>query len=112
MRSPRFPSFALSALLVFLCACHQDEPTQPTAAESVTQDDPTQPTAAESVTPALPSSTGGEFAYVTNGGSNNVSVIATATNTVTDTVPPEPIARHLRAGPVRVRKATVGGTRE
>jgi hypothetical protein len=102
MRSPRFPSFALSALLVFLCACHQDEPTQPTAAESVTQDDPTQPTAAESVTPALPS----------YGGSNNVSVIATATNTVTDTVPPEPIARRLRAGPVRVRKATVGGTRE
>jgi YVTN family beta-propeller protein len=69
---PRFVSLALSALVVLLGACHQDEPTQPAAAELESR--------------LLASSTGDGFAYVTNQGSNTVSVID-ETNTVTGTIP-------------------------
>src|SRR5688500_13470854 len=72
---PRLASGLLAAALsVALAGCHD-------------QAEPNQPSAVELESPILASSSGGEFAYVTNQGSNNVSVIATATNTVTTTVP-------------------------
>src|SRR5688500_4918850 len=71
---PRLASGLLTAALsVALAGCHD-------------QAEPNQPSAVELGSPALASSSGGGFAYVTSQGTNTVSVIATATNTVIATV--------------------------
>ena len=67
-------SIALCSLLLFAVACNDSQPVEPTESPylSTTSGDPSGPA---------------PLVYVTNGGSNNVSVIETANNTVVATVP-------------------------